>query len=871
MTRPAPEQGLARLERWARPALTLAVLAGVWAFLLQYFRPSLLLLDTYPGGGDTPSFVHPVEHLRDVLLPAGNPQGWDLGNFAGYAPYQFYFLPPSLAMIALSVVVPFNVAFKLVSVTGSFLLPLASAVMLRGLGYPFPVPALGAAASLVFLFNEGNSMWGANIPSTLAGEFSFSLAFALAVMFAGLLYRGIETGRGWRTQGVVLALAGLTHPVTFINATSIGLFFLLDRRRFWTNLRYLVLVYGTAVLLMGFWLVPLVAKLGYATSINWTWHFQSWREPLPRILAPAAILAALDTLWILVRPSPANRPARYLAFGVLVTVVAFYNATSVGLPEIRFAPFAQFLVVLLALDFLARPLVLTRAAALPALALIGGIVAWVESCISFVPSWIRWNYEGIDRKPTYATLRGLTDALAGTIADPRVAYENSPSYDRFGSMRIFESLPHFAGRATLEGLLLQTPVTAPFIYYIQSEISLQGTGVIPGYPYPTVNPQRGTARLDLFNVRDLLAVTPQVKDALAGDPRWERSLHLPPYAVYRRRDADGHYVRVPRYRPVLVHTERWKRDFHRWFSSDTALAIPIVAADRVPAAERRRFFPLESHSPTDLPREPIEARCEVTERIDHLAIEFTTTCPGLPHWIAISYFPNWQADGGERVHLASPAFMLVFPEGPRVRLTFRRLPVDWLGIVASLVGLGLCLVPAAGRRMARAPSPRLSERLATAQPVLVVGTTVLVLVVTAWNVARAVGPPRFYQRGWKAFEQQDYQTAMRHFARAILLGGETHTAADATFFRAASLLRSNRPAEALEGYRDVIRNFPSSIWVAESHYHVGLCLRQLGRLREAKAAFRHVMVTYPGNRWATFAAEQLGELRRAVEAGLPRG
>jgi hypothetical protein len=178
----------AALERWATPAVTVLALGAVWAFLLSYFKPSLLLMNTYPAGGDTPSFVHPNEHQRDVLLPAGNPQGWDLGNFAGYTPYQFYFLPPSLLVIALSYLAPLNVAFRLVTVTGVFLLPLplSSLVAMRALGYAFPVPAVAAAASLMFLFNEGNSMWGGNIPSTLAGEFAHSLGFASAVMFVGL-------------------------------------------------------------------------------------------------------------------------------------------------------------------------------------------------------------------------------------------------------------------------------------------------------------------------------------------------------------------------------------------------------------------------------------------------------------------------------------------------------------------------------------------------------------------------------------------------------------------------------------------------------------------------------------------------------------
>src|SRR5207245_790685 len=211
-----------------------------------------------------------------------------------------------------------------------------------------------------------------------------------------------------------------------------------------------------------------------------------------------------------------------------------------------------------------------------------------------------------------------------------------------------------------------------------------------------------------------------------------------------------------RYRPVAVETMRWKRDFHRWFATDTALEVPIVAANTIPEGDRARF-PLTSRSPTDLPHEPLGANCIIDEHLDDLVIDFTTTCPGMPHEIAVSYYPNWQVEGADRVYLTSPACMLVFPDRTHVQL------------------------------------------------------------------------------GWKAFEKQDYPTAIDYFERTITLGGDTTTAGDGTFFRAASLLRSGKPAEALEGYHAVIEGFPAAIWVAESYYHVGLCLRQLRRLREAKA------------------------------------
>lgn len=907
---------MADSPRWPGRLTIALVVGGAWAFLLSYFRPSLLLLDTTIAGGDTPSFLAPVHHLRDVLLPAGMPLGWDLGNFAGYAPYQFYFLPPSLIIIALSLAIPFNVAFKLVTALGSFLLPLTTALAVRALGYAPEVAAIGAAGSLVFLFNEGNSMWGGNIPSTLAGEFAHSLGFAFAVLFIGLLYRGIHAQRGWRSAAAALAFAGLCHPIAFLNGATPGAYFLLERRRIWPNLRHLLRAYGTAVLLMGFWLFPLMAKLGYATSINWKWVFQSWRDVTPRVLGPVFWVAAADIVWVSGGRRAAGRPllagivaaavtavlyfgrgalgvpelrfvpvvpallvllallhdelplepARYLLTATVLTVVLFFNATAVGLPEIRFVPFVYFLAILLALDLVARLLARIPAAPLAAIALSVGIAAWVQSNVTFIPTWMRWNYEGLERKPSWPLLASIMGAVRGTVHDPRVAYENSPAHERFGSMRVFEDTPLLSGRSTLEGVLLQTAVTSPFIYWLQSQISKQGTGVIPGYSYPSMDLAHATPRLDLFNATDMIAVTPEVIGALDKDPRWRRIFSSPPYVIFRRNGADPHYVRVPRYQPVLVETRRWKQDFHRWFATDGALEVPIVAAATVPAAERARF-PLGSTSPTVLPKQPIAAHCDIDERVDHLDIEFTTTCPGLPHWIAVSYSPNWQVEGADRIYLVSPAFMLVFPNGPHVHLRYRRIAADWIGIALSLVGLVLCLAPG-GRRLAAEASP---AWLVTLQPYFVAAVAIALLAATAWNVLRDVAPARFYQEGWHAFERQDYATAQRYFERSILFGGESNTAADATFFRAASLLRAGKPAEALLGYQAVIDRFPGSMWVAESHYHVGLCLRQLGRLREARDRFRFVVSTYPGNRWAGLAAEQLEQIHAEARARGRRG
>jgi 6-pyruvoyl-tetrahydropterin synthase related domain len=846
-------------------ALTVLALLAVWALLVSYFRPSLLLLDTMTAGGDTPSFHHPIEHLRDVLLPAGFPQGWDLGNFAGYAPYRSYFLPPSLLVIALSGIVPFNVAFKLVTVTGIFLLPLATLLALRALGYAFPIPAVGSAASLLLLFNQGNSMWGANIPSTLAGEFSFSISFALAVLFLGLLYRGVESERHGAGLAVLLALTGLCHPVPFLTAAGSGLYFLLDGPRFRRNLAYLARMYVTAALLMAFWLVPLLAGLPYATSIHWAWQFQSWTDVLPPILVAPALLALVDAIR-LASHRVARGPGRYLLFSLFMSAAAFCVANRVGVPDIRFIPFAQLLLLLLALDLLSAFLPRLPAPALPGLALVCATLGVAQSCAGYIPDWVRWNYEGIEKKRGYGDLQKIVAALKGHLDDPRVAYEHSPSYDVFGSMRIFESLPRLAGRATLEGVLLQTAVTSPFVYYMQSLHSEQGTSVIPGYMYPETDPGRDTARLDLFDVRDFLAVSDKVKTAFDADPRWARTLTLDPYAIYRRTSPPAGYVRVARYHPVLVETADWKKDFHRWFDRDDLLEVPLVSAASVPAADRR-YFPETSRSPTEIPKVRQAADCAIHEKVSALAIEFTTTCPGVPHWISMAYHPNWRVDGASRVYLASPAFMMVVPEGPTVRLRFARSIGDWAGILGTLAGIGLAV--AISRR--RAPAgPALAP--AASRQVGRLGSAILTvsMAVVAVSVTRTIGSQIFAWRGWHAFQAEDFPRARREYERGLWFGRHHASSPDALFYRATSLFRMNAHADAIRAYDDLLASAPESVYAAESAYQIGICQRQLGQAAEAIAAFRRAATEYESSRWARLAADRLRELGAAPPTGAPR-
>src|SRR4051794_26304643 len=209
------ERLVARLQRppEAFEVVNALVLVAIIGFVFWQLQPSQLFKNTLPAGGDMGAHVWQPAYLRDHLLPHGRLTGWTPDWYAGFPALVFYFPLPSLLIVIVSGIVPLTVAFKLVTVLGVLTLPPAAFLFGRFLGLRDPGPACVAAATLPFLFDRTFTIYGGNIPSTLAGEFAFSISLSLALVFLALVARGLETGRFRVLAPVLLALTGLCHVV----------------------------------------------------------------------------------------------------------------------------------------------------------------------------------------------------------------------------------------------------------------------------------------------------------------------------------------------------------------------------------------------------------------------------------------------------------------------------------------------------------------------------------------------------------------------------------------------------------------------------------------------------------------------------------
>ena len=131
--------------------------------------------------------------------------------YAGMPVYRFYMVLPALAIDFVNIVLPYGVAIKFVSVLGLVTLPVCCWAFGRLAKFRHPIPELFAFAGLAFALDESFSIYGGNLKSTMAGEFSFSIALSLAMLGLGALAAGLRTGKyrelGRRADRCCLRLA----------------------------------------------------------------------------------------------------------------------------------------------------------------------------------------------------------------------------------------------------------------------------------------------------------------------------------------------------------------------------------------------------------------------------------------------------------------------------------------------------------------------------------------------------------------------------------------------------------------------------------------------------------------------------------------
>jgi hypothetical protein len=837
---PAPPFGVSRWRARLADALGLVVLLLA---LCDYLRPSLMLLPTVMAGGDTPCHFPTFVWFRDHLLPQGRLHGWYPGAYLGQPVLLYYFPLPFLVMSGLSTVFAMPVAFKLGVAGGIFALPLAAYVSFRAMRLPFPAPLLGAAAATVFLFNEENPIWGGTMASTMTGEFAYQYGIGLALLFLGVAYRAHQDGRSPVLPGVMLAITGLAHGYAVLWAGLSAAYFLYAARRPARTLAWLSGVAALSFALAGFWLFPLLSDWGWTTPYHDAWITVSPRNLVPPLLWPLVGLSVVAVVAALRGRLAAEHRVLFLAHAGLVGACLGLAGPALGIIDIRFLPFAQLALCLVTASAAGLALQTLVAADVAALGLVAACIFYGDASSRIVRYWIDYNYTGLEAKELWPAYRRLADLEHATVNDARVAVEYSAEHERAGSIRMYETIPFFSGRSTLEGVYNQASLSTHPVYFLASELGATSPNPFKSRDYSRFDTPSALAHLRLFNASDIVALSPQLVTSLSARADVRRVAEVPPYSVFRLLDPGAGYVEPLAFEPVRSAPRGFRDKAYRWFTRKPLSPAFLVFSDDA------RFKLAEPDEWLAPPLVPLPGGVTASATLEPERIRIHTSTVGHPLLVKVSYHPRWRAIDADGPYLVSPSLMMVIPRKADVTLVYGRTASDFVGLGSTVLGLGIVAAAIARAR-----------RRGVAQPVVAGGrrwggaipAALLVLLASSrllYREADSATSEMLSEKASRAFAADRFVEAAE-YARNGLHGAPRELRSEMLCVRGESLLRAGDPAGALEAFSEVTRDGAERGHRAQALSGVVRAALQSGDPGAGADARARLLTEYPGTPWA---------------------
>jgi hypothetical protein len=356
------------------------------------------------------------------------------------------------------------------------------------------------------------------------------------------------------------------------------------------------------------------------------------------------------------------------------------------------------------------------------------IYSWagIDFETTIVHNWAQWNYAGLEGKDAYPEFDGIVSMMEG-VADEhgcgRAMWEYEGDLQRFGTPMALMLLPYFTDGCigSMEGLYFESSTTTPFHFLVQSELSTGPSRAQRDLPYSAFDIDKGVSHLQMMGVKYYMATTDAAIQAADADDRLttvadetftyvDSATGAPVeqrWVVYEVADAE--LVTPLDNEPVVLsdaddHIDGWvyaKEELETVEGQPRAPKAPGPAVlwfndpqrwDVLLATSGPDSWQRAPSTDTEVPvtRTPQVQVSDITTTTD--TVSFTVDQVGVPVLVRTSYFPNWTASGAEGPYRVTPNFMVVVPTENQVTLSYGRSPLEWLGILATLVGVGLVLL-----------------------------------------------------------------------------------------------------------------------------------------------------------------------------------
>ena len=699
--------------------------------LVLFLRIDLVFQNNTPTGGDMGAHIVAIDTFIKDFIPNFQISGWSNDWFAGYPLYYFYFPLPAVITFFLDLIFPFGVAFKLMVVISSILVVYSIEKLFSKDLNKFST--IGATAGLFFVLTESFTIYGGNLASTLAGQFSFAYSLAFANLSIFYLIKSNNKFR-FPISSIFLSLCLLSHLIPFLIYIPIyGFYWLINKE----NMNQKILSITIFLALVFRWFVSLFMNLEFTTNMSYTPFTRLEdlikEDILPVIFICLALIIAkfkdlikykslnLFELYLVISsillyffvPEGALWNGRLVPFFNLGIIFIMFKAIEIFVEDLNL--YQQGIIILTILFFIGTIYCLyifyDRWSSnqsylnlyIPIIFLIGIfailnlknveiqinllLVSIIFSTVSFLPHWLNWNFTGYEGKNDWTQIENLYSKLAD-LEPGRIMWEPNSDMNKYGTPMTLMTIPYFTEHTSMEGLYFDSSITTPFHFISVSGLAKRPSNPVGGLSYINNQFDQGVEHLNHLGVDYFISYTEEIESKAMDSEKLILLFSSEPFSVFKVNSSKVELI----YQDIKIFSKASTQDgilssilrdtninnfFDKAYESFDEL-------DKKRVIEVSNGIDIVSSKKNDL---------QITDlNITNNKISFFTDSPGELHLIKVSYFPNWKIANGKGPFRTSPSFMSVIPDTKYVEITFEKTIVEKNSFYFSIFSLLLSLI-----------------------------------------------------------------------------------------------------------------------------------------------------------------------------------
>jgi len=702
----------------------LFIKVALGSLLLIFLRIELVFSDLLPTGGDMGAHIVPTKFFVTELFNNFKLSGWSQDWFAGYPVYYFYFPLPPIITSLLSFLFPFSISFKTMVLISQVLLVISIEMLMRKNSKEFSFYGFGVG--LLYLLTESFTIFGGNLASSLAGQYSFTYSIAFANFSIFYL---LKSNHRYSTEiaSLLIGLSVLSHLIPFMIYLPIFAYYFLKSN---AKITIKIAAFLFFLFIAMRFSISLFLNLEFTTNMTYTPYTQlsdlvksdvlpfaigaiiyvilsSSRTTLKAVAGFELYLVSISIFLFFYGPESALWNGRIVPFFNLGIIILFFNLLHFDIKNLTKKIQGKYPLIVFILSINSYLMYLyyskwgntysTTTISINLIILLmflisinseksliyTTLVSLTFGTLSYLPHWLNWNFSGYESKNNWSDITTLYEGL-DTLEPGRIMWEPNSDLNKYGTPMVLMTIPMFTDHQSVEGLYFDSSITTPFHFLTVSGLAERPSNPVGGLTYINGEFDKGFRLMEELGVDYFIAYTSSIKDKANESENFNFLFSNEVFNVYS----------INTKKVELVEDSLHIFESPDFYDRLKNAVLRDGSEQSFFEAAYKSFKEELNHKIIENYDESLTVRSEKNTdllisdlNIQNDLITFKTNKPNQLHLIKVSYFPNWKIKNGYGPFRISPSFMAVIPKDEFVEIKFESSKVEKALNLLSILSL----------------------------------------------------------------------------------------------------------------------------------------------------------------------------------------